>query len=636
MGDDVVVALEDAIGEVVVAQELPDVLDRVEFRGARRQWKSSARSSMGGSPRGFSWMVCWKDFLWNWRGIALTMRIFGPAGLRTVTNYRQVRMARWRYRAALHVCVALCTYAVPVAAATSEADKVFVQCSVLQGNGYNWAATLGWLAGQVEIAAVQAKDYETRNPGRSAGIDLACVTGSSSGGFAAALFDRLLHNPHLVGPSGAGDQPVSPATAKEISRALLLLALSTDFRDEDAGLALTGIGTWAGLLDRTSNPERLRAWRAASTPDRISVIFNQWILAAGLYRPEWFDALTDDGATPIPIFRKRSGALGHDAAHGSDEQMRVLAARARRIVSKEISGWTLPDRPPGNGFCATALVTPIADQKLPFDFDQLSLVVGCNATTFAALTRSPSLMRWLAQGRQMADRLLLAQFDSWSGLLNMTVREPELVTPLTGGPDPGAFGIEAAAGFDGARFVRRQPTSPFLVLGGFAGPRLQAWPATALLTDRLASLRAAGISVEGRIALFGRTERRSDPGFSFAQRAIRDYFARDGDPLAALTAFHAWQDEYCVVVDALPPGMPADFYRMDWNLSPRPAALTRESRILAAKGYNLGKVQTSRDRIQGSATDFFQAFLFDPIDTEVFVPTPPRAGMRCRLQERDL
>lgn len=41
MGDDVVVALEDAIGEVVVAQELPDVLDRVEFRGARRQWQES-------------------------------------------------------------------------------------------------------------------------------------------------------------------------------------------------------------------------------------------------------------------------------------------------------------------------------------------------------------------------------------------------------------------------------------------------------------------------------------------------------------------------------------------------------------------------------------------------------------------
>ncbi len=37
MGDDVVIAAEDAVGEPVVAQELPDVLDRVELRRARRQ-----------------------------------------------------------------------------------------------------------------------------------------------------------------------------------------------------------------------------------------------------------------------------------------------------------------------------------------------------------------------------------------------------------------------------------------------------------------------------------------------------------------------------------------------------------------------------------------------------------------------
>ena len=37
MGDDVVVALEDPVREPVVAQELPDVLDRVELGRARRQ-----------------------------------------------------------------------------------------------------------------------------------------------------------------------------------------------------------------------------------------------------------------------------------------------------------------------------------------------------------------------------------------------------------------------------------------------------------------------------------------------------------------------------------------------------------------------------------------------------------------------
>ena len=39
MVDNVVVGLEHAIGEPVIAHELPDVFNRVEFRRARRQWQ---------------------------------------------------------------------------------------------------------------------------------------------------------------------------------------------------------------------------------------------------------------------------------------------------------------------------------------------------------------------------------------------------------------------------------------------------------------------------------------------------------------------------------------------------------------------------------------------------------------------
>ncbi len=37
--DDLLVGVEDPVGEPVVANELPHSLDRVEFRGARRQWQ---------------------------------------------------------------------------------------------------------------------------------------------------------------------------------------------------------------------------------------------------------------------------------------------------------------------------------------------------------------------------------------------------------------------------------------------------------------------------------------------------------------------------------------------------------------------------------------------------------------------
>ena len=37
MVDEIIVGFEDAIGEPVVAHELPDILDRIEFRRFRRQ-----------------------------------------------------------------------------------------------------------------------------------------------------------------------------------------------------------------------------------------------------------------------------------------------------------------------------------------------------------------------------------------------------------------------------------------------------------------------------------------------------------------------------------------------------------------------------------------------------------------------
>ena len=76
----------------------------------------------------------------------------------------------------------------------SVTDKVFVQCAVVQGNGYNWASTLGWLAAQVELVALRARAFEASEPARRAAIDLSCFVGSSSGGFVAAVMDNLLSN----------------------------------------------------------------------------------------------------------------------------------------------------------------------------------------------------------------------------------------------------------------------------------------------------------------------------------------------------------------------------------------------------------------------------------------------------------
>ena len=45
MVDDVVVGIEDAVGQPVVAHELPDVLDRIELG---RAWRQGENSDVGG------------------------------------------------------------------------------------------------------------------------------------------------------------------------------------------------------------------------------------------------------------------------------------------------------------------------------------------------------------------------------------------------------------------------------------------------------------------------------------------------------------------------------------------------------------------------------------------------------------
>jgi hypothetical protein len=210
------------------------------------------------------------------------------------------------------------------------------------------------------------------------------------------------------------------------------------------------------------------------------------------------------------------------------------------------------------------------------------------------------------------------------------VREPGLITPLSGPLDAPPIGLAAPLRFDGAGFVP-EAEGPRLVMGGFAPPRMQAWSAAALLAEALDRHAAEGAEVAGRLAVFGRTELRDDPAASFLQRAIVEYFSAAGAQgvTPELAAFHAWEDAFCAVAGALAPRAEVAFLRMDWNLSDKPAALTGQSHVLAAKGFNLPRVQASdATRAMGPAA-FFERFLHDPMDEARFLPEPPAGGIGC-------
>lgn len=517
-------------------------------------------------------------------------------------------------------------------------DRVFLECAVVQGNGFNWAATIGWMAGQFERAALRAEAFEARNPGQSAFVDPYCFTGSSSGGAVASLLDRLLTNPRLVAPRPSG--LLSPQETRDLSEALIFLGLSMNFSGEGAALVASNIASRLGLTNRDGSSGVFG--RPTSSASAATRVFNRWITAAALYDPAWFDDLTRGEPFAIPTYLVRSDELPAPEKASAAREMRHLAYRARRILDGRTTGMRVPPAQVSDGFCVTSFVSPAGDATPPLPYGELGLVFVCNTATFDRLVRDDHLRRWLSESEQMGRRMFLAARDDWAGTMDLTTREPGMTAPLFGARSPQSVGVESAARFEGSDFAAVRSTGDFMLFGGFAGPRLEAWPATALLLAKMRDWRAKGVAVSGRVALFGKTEDRDDPAFSFAQSTIADYFTAAPDMTAAdavratLARFYAWQDEYCRVSDGISGDVAVEFYRMDWNLTSRPAAMTGDSHVLAALGYDLGNVQRPDTDPGGPQDESRPRFLFAEADSESFVGSPPPGGLTCRLKERGL
>jgi len=504
-------------------------------------------------------------------------------------------------------------------------ERVFVTCAVAQGNGFNWGATLGWMAAEAELAAARAQAWAAASTGRRASVDLRCFTGSSSGSFAGAVLDALLANPRLV--SGAAESGLAtPAEARAVARALLFLALSTDFRWEIVPLALDRLGARLGLLERSDDAAGLRPWSGLASAGRVRRTAAHWIAGAERYDPAWFAAL-EDIAGPLPFRDRPSRDASPDKT--ADSALHRAGRVARRILDDRLDGERATLGPPGPGICVTALVAP-ATRAAVLPFAALDLVQVCGAGTVARLAASAPFAGWLADAPAMAARLRLAPAPDWRVMIGLSLREPGLVTALSGRLDAPPIGLGAPVLFDAGVFVPWDARKR-LVMGGFASPRLQAWSAAALLAEALDRHAASGSQVEGRLAVFGRSEIREDPGASFLQRAIVRYFS--GPEASGMTpelaAFHAWEDEFCAVAETLAGRAEIAFLRMDWNLSDKPAALTGQSHVLAAKGFNLPRVQaTAASRARGPAS-FFGRYLHDPMDEARFLPEPPPGGIGC-------
>ena len=130
-----------------------------------------------------------------------------------------------------------------------------IQCLTPQGNGGNWAATLGWIAEEWNLRADQA----LLAGGEKSWIYLKCGSGGSSGSGAMLTTMSLLQNPKLFADSNGDAEAVArrtlgfylPSEVKVLSRAMRLLATSSDlsFQELVAFYALLVERSLEGRLD---------------------------------------------------------------------------------------------------------------------------------------------------------------------------------------------------------------------------------------------------------------------------------------------------------------------------------------------------------------------------------------------------
>ena len=108
-------------------------------------------------------------------------------------------------------------------------DRVFVFGATTQGNGYNWAATVSWLATKLEEVAQEAE--VAKNNGEKVAIKLASFSGGSSGSGVAMLYDSFLNNQNIISSSSEAldSRLVSIEDVKRLSKALRFSSVSFDF-----------------------------------------------------------------------------------------------------------------------------------------------------------------------------------------------------------------------------------------------------------------------------------------------------------------------------------------------------------------------------------------------------------------------
>lgn len=498
-----------------------------------------------------------------------------------------------------------------------SSQRVIQLCHTSQGNGFNWAASHGWLA---ESFAWQAQS-QGRNAPEDRRFDVQCMAGSSSAAGTTVLLAALLENPNL----GWSMSPPNPRRLTRsdlliLARALRLLALTADFGlDEQIGFA----ARYAAPEDSSTR----RWWPSRYGTELIRHTLGRRILFASLLQKEDLERTIPSEEASLPSMIKvtdllefeniaalpQPGTRAYARATGFLERQRKLAKQIYNIrLGNNLWSWneradaylrssTIP-----YGFLTTAfaLVQPVAEdglvpvEKVPPAFTRLRKLVIANRATLEVILQSPAFQESVRGKSDDILNFVFGEAVSKANLLQLSQAEPENERRLVG--TAASLGIRSIydpqADTSGTFRLQSASATGLIIAGGWTNPETTAWPLAHFQLAAAANAAAAGNETVATMLRFGKPGRTA----SFPQKVLKSYFYRNEDgssPASAETNLQRYLDAYYFDSDhfvtafrslfaASQIPFATDKTTFNWDLAPRPAAAANLSQTLFLRVTN--------------------------------------------------
>lgn len=372
-----------------------------------------------------------------------------------------------------------------------SSKHIVTQCLAPQGNGGNWAATIGWMSEQIQFRINSLK-----SPKESTVLNLHCISGGSSGSVSTALLMTIMTNKNLLGQDMTS-KPLTIEQAQIVADTLKFIGFSldlsftqltsfwTDFVKAKVGSTINNTGVMKSIARNFFRDKSPKWWSGeAVEPNTLIVDYATVLLIAktiskadvyakiqdhfnesdtaflkkigveNLIDISEFTGLvnhpieeSEDNKKRTEFFEKRSKIISDIAFNKVKSQFDRLAFLNRYNVgvkkdSKNSLLKSIIERPLSTGYCAIVMAAyygtyeDINLDKAP-SYDNLRPTIMCNKQTIEKIIESPLYQNHILMDHPFAKRFVFLESKNIRSAILTSIREPGLMRELAGNANEG-------------------------------------------------------------------------------------------------------------------------------------------------------------------------------------------------------